>query len=44
VITGMDFLCRVLTIAYTYRGHRTRLISARRATRRERGQYGRERP
>lgn len=44
VITGMDFLGRVLVVVYTYRGQRTRLISARQATRREREDYGRERP
>jgi uncharacterized protein len=44
VIIGMDFLGRVLVVVYTYRGERTRLISARRATRREREHYGRERP
>jgi len=30
---------RLLTIVYTWRGERIRLISARRATRRERSQY-----
>jgi uncharacterized DUF497 family protein len=44
VIVGMDVLGRVLVVIYTYRGERTRLISARRATRREREAYERERP
>jgi uncharacterized protein len=41
---GMDFLGRVLTVVYTYRGERIRLISARRSTGRERAQYERARP
>jgi uncharacterized DUF497 family protein len=44
VITGIDFLGRVVVVVYTYRGERIRPISARRATRREREHYGRERP
>jgi uncharacterized DUF497 family protein len=44
VITGMDFLGRVVVVVYTYRGERIRPISARPATRREREHYGRERP
>jgi hypothetical protein len=44
VITGMDFLGRVVVVVYTYRGERIRPISARPATRREREYYGRERP
>ena len=43
VSVGMDGLGRVLTIVYTYRGERIRLLSARRATRRERESYERER-
>lgn len=39
VTVGIDALGRVLVVAYTWRGGRIRLISARRATRRERGQY-----
>jgi uncharacterized protein len=39
VTVGMDLLGRILTVAYTYRGERPRLISARRATRKERQQY-----
>jgi uncharacterized protein len=36
---GLDALGRVLVVAYTYRGEDARLISARRATRRERESY-----
>ena len=36
---GIDFLERVLVVIYTYRGGTIRLISARRATRRERRAY-----
>ena len=43
VSVGMDGLGRVLTVVYTYRGERIRLLSARRATRREREHYERER-
>jgi hypothetical protein len=43
VSVGMDGLGRVLTVVYTYRGPRIRLMSARRATRREREHYERER-
>jgi len=39
VTLGIDALGRVLVVAYTWRGGRLRLISARRATRRERRQY-----
>lgn len=39
VTVGIDALGRVLVVAYTWRGGRIRLISARRATRRERRQY-----
>jgi uncharacterized DUF497 family protein len=44
VSVGLDFLGRVLTIVYTYRGVSARLISARRATKRERDAYERARP
>jgi uncharacterized protein len=44
VIIGIDFLGRVVVVVYTFRGEHIRLISARRATRREREYYGRERP
>jgi uncharacterized protein len=43
VSVGMDGLGRVLTVVYTSRGERLRLLSARRATRREREDYERER-
>ena len=43
VSVGMDGLGRVLTVVYTYRGERIRLLSARRATKREREYYERER-
>jgi len=36
---GMDALGRELVVIYTVRGERIRIISARRATRRERAQY-----
>ena len=39
VSVGMDSLGRVLVVVYTYRGDDLRLISARRATRKERRQY-----
>jgi hypothetical protein len=44
VAVGMDVLGRVLTVVHTYRGDRTRLMPARRATTRERASYERERP
>lgn len=39
VSIGSDSLGRVLVVIYTVRGHRIRIISARRATRQERTQY-----
>ena len=36
---GTDFLGRVLVVIYTYRGENIRIISARPATRTERGTY-----
>ncbi|HUP60438.1 MAG TPA: BrnT family toxin [Thermoanaerobaculia bacterium] len=36
---GVDFLGRVLVVAYTYRGDTIRLISARQATARQRASY-----
>jgi uncharacterized DUF497 family protein len=36
---GMDFLGRLLVVVYTYRGEKIRLISARKATKKEAGQY-----
>ena len=43
VTMGMDFLGRMLVVVYTYRYDNIRLISARTATRRERGIYERKR-
>jgi len=40
---GTDFLGRVLVVVYTYRGDDIRVISARRATRRERRTYEQKR-
>jgi uncharacterized DUF497 family protein len=37
--TGADALGRVLSVIYTWRGNAIRLISARRATRKERRKY-----
>jgi uncharacterized protein len=39
VTLGMDALGRVLVVVYTWREHRPRLISARKATPHERRQY-----
>lgn len=39
VTLASDALGRVLVVAYTWRGSRIRLISARSATRKERSQY-----
>jgi len=39
VTLGRDFLGRLIVVVYTWRGERIRLISARKATRRERRQY-----
>jgi uncharacterized DUF497 family protein len=39
VTLASDALGRILVVAYTWRGPRARLISARAATRRERRQY-----
>lgn len=39
VTLGRDGLGRVLVVVYTWRGEHLRLISARKATRRERWQY-----
>jgi uncharacterized protein len=39
VTMGLDVLGRVLVIVYTWRGESVRLISARKATARERRQY-----
>jgi len=40
ITLGMDALGRVLVVVYTWRGDRPRLISARKATPRERRHYG----
>ena len=39
ILIGRDAFGRILTIAYTYRDDHTRVISARSATRAERGIY-----
>ena len=39
ITLGMDLLRRVLVVIYEWRGDNVRVISARRATRRERKQY-----
>ena len=39
VTIGMDAIGRVLVVVYTMRGQRIRIISARRAAKRERMQY-----
>lgn len=39
VTMGLDALGRVLVVVYTWRGESVRLISARRATARERRRY-----
>ena len=36
---GTDFLSRILIVIYTYRGENIRIISARPATKAERGNY-----
>lgn len=43
VTTGLDFLGRLLTVVYTFRPQSIRVISARRATRKERHAYERRR-
>ena len=40
VTLGTDLFGRILVVVYTWRGDSVRLISARKATRRERKQYG----
>jgi len=39
VTIGTDALGRIVTVVYTWRGNAIRIISARKATARERGQY-----
>ena len=41
ITTGTDTISRVLTVAYTWRQSTIRIISARKATARERAQYER---
>jgi uncharacterized DUF497 family protein len=43
VSLGSDLFGRLLVVAYTWRGDTIRMISARKATRRERMQYGEHR-
>jgi uncharacterized DUF497 family protein len=40
---GMDVLGRLLVVVYTYRGEKTRLISAWKASRRQEKQYAQKR-
>ena len=39
ITVGTDFLGRLLVVVYTYRGAAIRLISARKATKKERDRY-----
>jgi uncharacterized DUF497 family protein len=39
IALGLDSLFRIVVVVYTWRNHTIRLISARKATRRERKQY-----
>lgn len=41
---GLDSLGRLVVVVYTHRNHRIRLISARKATTKERKTYERHRP
>ncbi len=43
VALGVDYVGRIVLVVYTYRGESIRLISARKATTRERGQYAKAR-
>ena len=43
VTMGMDFLGRILVVVYTYREETIRIISARKATKRERKVYEQKR-
>ena len=43
MIMGLDAFGRVLVVVYTWRGKRIRIISSRKATTRERSQYGENR-
>lgn len=42
ITIGQDALGRILIVVYTWRDDRVRIISARRATARERAEYGRQ--
>lgn len=39
LVIGMDVFARLLVVAYTWRGERIRIISARKASKREQLQY-----
>ena len=39
ITIGLDFLSRVLVVSYTWRSNSIRIISARKATKKERRQY-----
>ena len=39
VAVGMDYLGRILTVVFAYRGDEIRIISARKATKKERSAY-----
>jgi uncharacterized protein len=39
ITIGRDFLGRIVVVVYTWRGENIRIISARKATRRQREQY-----
>ena len=43
VTIGLDALGRILVVVYAWRGETIRIISARKATARERAQYGERR-
>jgi uncharacterized protein len=40
ITIGIDALGRIIVVVYTWRGESIRIISARKATARERAQYG----
>ena len=43
ITIGLDALGRILVVVYTWRGESIRIISARKATARERAEYGEQR-
>ena len=43
ITIGLDALGRILVVVYTWRGESIRIISARKATARERTEYGEQR-